>query len=368
VAFGCASDAPAGAYGNGLDFCSVIDPGAGTWHILVQGTEAYSGAVLDARILPVRELTGEPAQGGLSAGAGDILYYRYEVPAPSGAAASLAAPASLHLATGGGSGDVDLLATPGTPAFGLSGVGAWTCVGSRAGNAERCDVDDPEAGPWTVILVGQAAFSGATLEARYTPPSRRLTVSAQGSGRIVGGGIDCSFTGGSPSGTCSVDVAIGTEITLTAEPAIGLEFTGWGGACTGAGTCTVTLSEDLTVGAVFAVPSSYRLDVSVTGSGRVTGGGIDCTGILGSDLGTCSVDVAPGTKVKLTASPSLGFRFDGWSGACEGSGACQVDMTQDHAVEARFSLPLGTQAPAAADGPSGGDGGGGVSAPRAPRR
>ena len=40
----------------------------------------------------------------------------------------------------------------------------------------------------------------------------------------------------------------------------------------------------------------------------------------------------------LTASPSAGSTFTGWSGACSGTGMCVVSMTQAHTVIATFAL------------------------------
>ncbi|MFZ9669733.1 MAG: virginiamycin B lyase family protein, partial [Solirubrobacterales bacterium] len=90
------------------------------------------------------------------------------------------------------------------------------------------------------------------------------------------------------------------------------------------------------------------LDLSVTragsGSGTVTSsvGGIDC----GS---SCSAQFDGGTSVTLTATPSPGSTFGGWSGACSGSAeSCTVLMNQARAVTAGFTAtPTPTPTPAA---------------------
>ena len=41
--------------------------------------------------------------------------------------------------------------------------------------------------------------------------------------------------------------------------------------------------------------------------------------------------------VDITASPASGFVFDEWSGACSGSGACQVTMNSNMSVTANFN-------------------------------
>jgi endoglucanase len=40
--------------------------------------------------------------------------------------------------------------------------------------------------------------------------------------------------------------------------------------------------------------------------------------------------------VTLTAIPDAGSTFQGWSGACAGSGTCTLDMTQSREVTATF--------------------------------
>lgn len=138
--------------------------------------------------------------------------------------------------------------------------------------------------------------------------------------------IDCS-----PA--CSVDVAAGTVLTLTAVPHVSSSFGGWsGGGCSGTGTCTITVNSDITVGANFP-QNFYPLTVSKSGfgSGTVTSsnGAINC--------GTsCSTSAPYNYSFTLTATPAAGSLFLGWSGACSGTGSCYVTMTQARAVTAVF--------------------------------
>ena len=44
-----------------------------------------------------------------------------------------------------------------------------------------------------------------------------------------------------------------------------------------------------------------------------------------------------GTSVTLTATPSTGSTFTGWSGACTGTGSCTVSMTVAQSVRATFT-------------------------------
>jgi endoglucanase len=88
-----------------------------------------------------------------------------------------------------------------------------------------------------------------------------------------------------------------------------------------------------------AAPPTFALTVGKagTGSGTVTSSpaGITCGG-------DCSESYPSGTSVTLTASPAAGSSFAGWTGACAGTGACNVSMTAARSVTATFN----TTAPA----------------------
>ena len=160
----------------------------------------------------------------------------------------------------------------------------------------------------TVIKIGTAATTG--------------TVTADS------GAISCGAT-------CS-DIYPGTVVTLTATPN-GTTFVGWtGGGCSGTGTCVVTVDAAKTVNAQFdAVVVTFPLDVSNngTGTGTVTSNpaGINCGA-------TCTASFISGASVTLTPTPAAGSVFAGWGGACSGSGACIVSMTQARSVTATFNI------------------------------
>jgi hypothetical protein len=126
-------------------------------------------------------------------------------------------------------------------------------------------------------------------------------------------------------------------VSLTATAAAGSRFSGWsGGGCSGTGPCTVTVpGTGVTVTATFDTVATATLTVAKTGSGSgtVTGGGINC----GT---TCSVTVAAGSSVTLTAAAAAGSAFTGWSGGgCSGTGPCTVTVAASTTVTATFQLP-----------------------------
>ena len=101
-----------------------------------------------------------------------------------------------------------------------------------------------------------ATFTGGT------GPSVQLTVSVSGKGRVSGGAISC----GNGSTACSASLAPSTTLTLTATPATGAKFTGWGGACFGTKTtCTVTVTAATSLTATFT-------GATTGGGGGVAGG------------------------------------------------------------------------------------------------
>ena len=195
-----------------------------------------------------------------------------------------------------------------------------------------------KAGKFTVTLrvkmdkapFGNPAPAERTLTVEGSVPKFGLTVSKAGGGTGAvtssPGGIDCGAD-------CAENYDEGTKVTLTPAADAGSEFTGWSGACTGSGACEVTMSAAKSVTAQFDL-QQHQLSVARSGSGTgtVTSSppGIDCGA-------TCSANFTHGTSVSLSASPGEGSTFTGWSGACSGSGACEVTMDAAKSVTAVFN-------------------------------
>ena len=170
-----------------------------------------------------------------------------------------------------------------------------------------------------------------------TNPLFALTVSVTGSGNgtvtSTDGNIDCP-----PD--CSFGYDSGDVVTLNANAAAGSAFTGWSGACSGTGGCTVTMTQARSVTAQFTntspTPTMRTLTVNKAGGGTGTvtsnPAGINCGG-------DCSQSYTDGTSVTLTAAPASGSNFAGWDGeGCSGTGTCTVSMTQARTVTATFGI------------------------------
>jgi hypothetical protein len=170
-----------------------------------------------------------------------------------------------------------------------------------------------------------------------------VTQAGSGSGTVTSSpaGVNCGTD-------CSQSYASGTVVTLNRTAAAGSAFTGWSGACTGTGsTCQVTLSAAKTVTATFRPVYMLTAAKAGTGSGTVTSSptGVSC----GTD---CSQGYASGTVVTLSRTAAAGSSFLGWSGACSGTGSCQVTMSAARSVTASFGLTASAPSAAAAgEGP-----------------
>jgi uncharacterized repeat protein (TIGR02543 family) len=172
-----------------------------------------------------------------------------------------------------------------------------------------------------------------SVTAQFATSVYNLTVAKSGTGAGTVTGSDGLINCGS---ICSVNYASGTSVILTASPNSGYTFTGWSGACSGTGTCTVSMTEAKSVAATFIPVYKLTVTKSVSGAGTITSS--DSTINCGS---TCSANYNPGTSVTLTASPNSGYTFTGWSGGgCSGTGTCTVAMTTAASVTATFATTV----------------------------
>ena len=209
-----------------------------------------------------------------------------------------------------------------TPATGSTFSG-WT--GCSLASGYQC---------WVTMNMARTVTANFSTAA---PTYHTLTVNKSGNGS---GTVTSSPAGISCGSTCGASFAQGTLVTLTATPSSGSTFVGWSGACTGTGTtCQVTMSEAKTVTATFSFLYPLEVYLFGSGSGTITSNpaGINCSSSY------CEAYFKDGTVVTLTATPSTGSTFDGWTGACTGTGTiCQVTMTQARNVSATFSIASAT--------------------------
>jgi YVTN family beta-propeller protein len=107
-------------------------------------------------------------------------------------------------------------------------------------------------------------------------------------------------------------------------------------------TATNTVTTTVAVGGGpeafgnFIGPPTLTVSETGTGTGQVTSSpvGINC-----SPTSTqCALGFAGGTHVTLTATANAGSMFSSWGGGCSGTGPCVIDLTNDTAVSATFTL------------------------------
>ncbi|MBI5101024.1 MAG: VWA domain-containing protein [Nitrospirae bacterium] len=128
--------------------------------------------------------------------------------------------------------------------------------------------------------------------------------------------------------------------TLMPVAASGSEFTVWTGCDSLNGDlCIVAMNADRAVTAEFTRPPSAILTINIAGTG---GGTVAASSGLITWNGPLTIGTAPygyNTPVILTATPSFGAVFTGWSGACRNTGnTCRVLMGSDQEVTAHFLL------------------------------
>ena len=155
------------------------------------------------------------------------------------------------------------VATTGSGSVGSAAIGidcGSTCKANVAQNTAVTLIASPAAGfvfgGWGGACAGTAPSCSVTISAAtnvsasFTPVAAgafSLNVSNTGNGSTKSqpSGIDCGAS-------CTASFASATSVTLTATPATGQEFSGWGGACSGtAVTCVLQMSDNRTVNAMF---------------------------------------------------------------------------------------------------------------------
>ena len=158
------------------------------------------------------------------------------------------------------------------------------------------------------------------------PPTTTVPVTNPTSGEII---------------PVSIQAPVGSNRTIAVEAMNGAKqqiFSGSVADVTLTPGAPVNLTVPLT--RTSTPPNTHHLTVneSGTGAGTVTSNpsGISC----GT---TCAADFPIGNTVVLSAAPTGGSTFTGWSGAgCSGTGSCTVVMNADQTVTATFTAPANT--------------------------
>jgi hypothetical protein len=189
------------------------------------------------------------------------------------------------------------------------------------GSASACTTS-----PCSFTLEANSAIT-ATFDLGPTPEFE-LTINTAGSGE---GEVECKV-GAGPTEPCEAEYAEGTEVTLVPIAETGSEFVQWSGDCTGSGICKLTMNANKSVTATFDEEEEptpeFKLTITKAGTGS---GSVTCNG------GACAAEYPEGEELTLAATAASGSTFAGWSGACTGTGSCEVTIEEDTAVTATFN-------------------------------
>lgn len=155
---------------------------------------------------------------------------------------------------------------------------------------------------------------------------------------ISGAGAIQSSTGQVCRSNCTIETQ-SASIVLEPKPDAGTQFAGWSNDCSGTALCSLNLSgvNNATATAVFQM-LPVKLTVVVQGPGQlqVSGQATPCQS-------QCEYQVAPGTVLTFTATPTAGANFQSWSSLCGNSQttSCTVAVQQPLTLTATFvALPL----------------------------
>lgn len=131
-----------------------------------------------------------------------------------------------------------------------------TSLGITALNSDKNGATRPATGTWSI---------GA-----YEYPSFSLTVSVSPS---ESGIVTSSPSGISCGSTCSVNFYSETSVTLIAAENNGYTFAGWSGACSGTGTCNITMNENKSVTATYTSSQTEASNSPTTAMAGYAGAG-----------------------------------------------------------------------------------------------
>jgi hypothetical protein len=182
----------------------------------------------------------------------------------------------------------------------------------------------------------------ATFQRKQFP--LQIGVSGTGAGSLAFDGTVCTLTIGQASNSCNRMVDYGTTVTPIVSPATGSSFDGWGGACTGTGTCAFVMTAPASISAVLTRrQATLTLTLSGNGGGTFAAGAAGaCTLAVDQGSVTCVRQVDLGTTLAISASAADGSVFQGFGGSCTSSSAstfanCTLLMDGSKSVSGTFA-------------------------------
>ena len=189
-----------------------------------------------------------------------------------------------------------------------------------------------------ISVVPSSESLGSVYAGTATSP-QTITVSSSGSHDLILGTLSLTGTDAAEFIT-SGDTCSGRTLAPTATCTIQTVFAP---TSTGAKTASILIpSND---------PQTPVFNVSLNGIGTLptisiakagNGFGTVSSSPAGNNCGSsCTAAFTLNSTVALTATPDFGYSFSGWSGACSGTGNCNLIMSSDYSVTATFiEIPI----------------------------
>ena len=123
----------------------------------------------------------------------------------------------------------------------------------------------------------------------------------------------------------------GSSVTITATPDSEYVFVNWSNGSTD-NPLSVTVNSNQTITANFE-KRKYPLTVSITGSGTVSEKIISA--------GKTTTEYTSGSVIRLTANPSDGWEFSGWSGSVSSTeNPIELSVNEEKIITALFKVSL----------------------------
>jgi Divergent InlB B-repeat domain/Collagen triple helix repeat (20 copies) len=192
-----------------------------------------------------------------------------------------------------------------------------------------------------LYVAAASEISWWSLGAATPTQELKVSVTGTGEGEVTGGKIACKGVAGTDSGTCTAQEEEGTTVTLTATAEPGSTFAGWSGACSGTGTCEVTMSEAREVTAEFTANPLVALTITPAGGGT---GSVECEVNKAGGFKACAPEYSEGSEVTLKGVAGAHSTFEGWSAgsgsasACAGTANCPFTLAEASGVTATFGV------------------------------
>ncbi len=175
--------------------------------------------------------------------------------------------------------------------------------------------------------------------ALFDNPRPRLAVRISGDGE---GAVSSNPSGINCNPDCEERYPLGSQVTLTASPAIGSVFSGWGNECGGYDpVCTIYMNGKYTVDAVFSSTGfAQRYELIISKAKKNHGDGVVMSNDGTINCGeACRQSFYENSLVTLSATANQGSTFMGWKPAsinCTGIEPCTAKMDHTKKVQAVF--------------------------------